>query len=104
MDNYIDENYEMDNNILIVTGENGVQYNIRVIDIFTVDEFPEKEYIVYTFEETIDEQHIRAYISILNETETHFSLLGISNKEEWAIVQEKFNQSINSLLNNQNAE
>ncbi len=81
-------------NELVVSGENGVKYKIKVIDIFTVDEYPEKEYIAYTFEEPVDAEHIKAYISILKETETDFSLLGISDKNEWDIVQKNFNDLI----------
>lgn len=81
-------------NELVVSGENGVKYKIKVIDIFTVEEYPEKEYIAYTFEEPVDAEHIKAYISILKETETDFSLLGISDKAEWDIVQQEFNDLI----------
>ena len=81
-------------NELVVSGENGVKYKIKVIDIFTVDEYPNKEYIAYTFEEPVDAEHIKAYISILKETETDFSLLGISDKNEWDIVQQNFNDLI----------
>ncbi len=95
----------MNDNVLVVSGENGVKYNIKVIDIFHVNEFPDKEYIAYTFEESVDEQHIKAYISILIETETTFSLVGISDKNEWEIVQKAFNESVKELLHNdENAE
>ena len=77
-------------NELIVSGENGLKYSIKVIDIFTVDEYPNKEYIAYTFEEPIDEENIKAYISILKENETDFSLYGISDKEEWNVVKSAF--------------
>ena len=83
-------------NELIVSGENGIKYSIKVIDIFTVNEYPDKEYIAYTFEEPIDDNNIKAYISILKETETDFSLLGISDKKEWEIVQKNFNELINN--------
>ena len=81
-------------NELIVSGENGIKYTIKVIDIFTVDEYPDKEYIAYTFEEPVDAEQIKAYISILKETETDFSLLGISDKDEWEIVLNAFNKAI----------
>lgn len=75
---------------LVVSGENGYKYTIKVIDIFTVDRYPNKEYIAYTFEEPVDADNIKAYISILVETETSFSLLGISDKEEWEEVHKEF--------------
>lgn len=77
-------------NELVISGENGIKYTIKVIDIFTVEEYPNKEYIAYTFEEAIDEENIKAYISILKENETDFSLYGISDKEEWEIVKNAF--------------
>lgn len=77
-------------NELVVTGENGIKYTIKVIDIFKIDEYPNKEYIAYTFEEKIDEENIKAYISILKETETDFSLYGISDKDEFEIVKNSF--------------
>lgn len=77
-------------NELVVSGENGIKYTIKVIDIFTVEGYPDKEYIAYTFEEPIDEENIKAYISILKETETDFALLGISDKEEFEVVKNSF--------------
>ena len=91
-------------NTLVVSGENGVKYTIKVIDIFHVDQFPNKEYIAYTFEEKLDSEHIKAYISILDETETTFTLVGISDKDEWEIVQKKFNESLTFSNNTENAE
>lgn len=95
----------MEDNMLVVSGENGVNYNIRVIDIFYVDEFPGQEYIAYTFNEEIDQKHIKVYISILKETETTFSLVGISDKNEWEIVEKSFNDSMKKFIdtNNENA-
>ena len=77
-------------NELVVTGENGIKYTIKVIDIFAIPDYPDKEYIAYTFEEPIDEENIKAYISILKETETDFSLYGISDKDEFEIVKNTF--------------
>lgn len=93
-------------NTLVVSGENGVKYSIKVIDIFTVKEFPNKEYIAYTFEEKVDSDHIKAYISILSETETSFTLIGISDKSEWEIVEKAFNESLTQPNNDytENAE
>ncbi len=77
-------------NELVVSGENGIKYTIKVIDIFAVEGYPDKEYIAYTFEEPIDEENIKAYISILKENETDFALLGISDKEEFEVVKNSF--------------
>lgn len=88
----------MDNK-LVVSGENGVEYTIKVIDIFYLDEYPDKEYIAYTFEEPIDEGHVKGYISILKESDTDFSLIGISDDKEWELVQKKFNEITKNIVN-----
>ncbi|MBQ4634569.1 MAG: DUF1292 domain-containing protein [Bacilli bacterium] len=91
-------------NTLVVSGENGVEYTIKVINIFNVDEFPNKEYIAYTFEEQVDSDHIKAYISILSETETTFTLMGISDKNEWELVEKSFKEHLMNNKYEQNAE
>jgi len=60
-----------------------------VIDTFTVDEYPDKNYIVYTFGEQGSPGNIKSYISVLNETDNYF-LLNPMNKEEQMIVSEAY--------------
>ena len=73
---------------LVVTDENNNQVEMEVLDIFTVDSYPDKEYILYTKNETEGE-----YVTILQETETSVTLLGIEDETEFAAVQEKINSN-----------
>ena len=78
---------------LTITTDNGEKVTISVIDIFTLDEYPNKEYIAYTKNEIVNDE-VKVYISILDEHENDFNLLEIENPKEWELVQEEFNNSI----------
>ena len=77
---------------LVVTDENNNQVEIEVLDIFTVDSYPDKEYILYTKNET-EGEYVKTYVSILQETETSVTLLGIEDETEFAAVQDKINSN-----------
>lgn len=77
---------------LTVTDENNNQVEIEVLDIFTVDSYPGKEYILYTKNET-EGDYIKTYVSILQETETSVTLASIEDDNEFAIVQDKINSN-----------
>lgn len=79
----------MDKN-LTVTTQDGQVVEISVIDVFTVDDFPSKEYIAYTFGENNNNEMIKSYISILIENDDSFRIEAITDKKEWEIVQESF--------------
>ena len=78
---------------LTVTDENNNQVEIEVLDIFTVDSYPGKEYILYTKNET-EGEYIKTYVSILEETETSVTLAGIEDENEFAAVQYKINSNL----------
>ncbi len=78
---------------LIITTETGEKVAISVIDIFTLDEYPDKEYIAYTKNEIVNDE-VKVYISILDEHENDFNLLEIEDSREWELEQEEFNNSI----------
>lgn len=74
---------------LIVSGEDGTKFIIYVLDLLEkgeVKEFPNKEYIAYSFDEPNGNGQLEVYYSILEEKEKNFSLLGISNKDEFDII------------------
>ena len=73
---------------LVVTDENNNQVEVEVLDIFTVDSYPGKEYILYTKNET-EGEYVKTYVSILQETDTTVTLLGIEDETEFAAVQDK---------------
>ena len=87
----------MDNK-LIVSDENGNEYSINIIDIFTINEYPGKRYIAYTLEESEDEEYMKGYVSLLEESEDEFSLLTINDDNEWNLVQKKFDEIMKSIV------
>lgn len=83
----MEENYD---NTLEVVSENGSPVKIRVYDI--IDENPfNKEFIIYT----LVGEDSTLFASILNETESSYSLNSITSEEELRFV----NSQIQSILN-----
>ena len=80
-------------NILNITDENGNPSQIEVLDIFTLDEYPGKEYILYTKGET-EGDLVKTYVSILEETEDEANLISIDDEAEFARVQDIINLKI----------
>lgn len=78
----------MENNKLIVNGENGNKITLNVIDIIAIKEL-NKEYIIYTIE---GDSSDNVYTSIFVEDETSYTIKAIENDEEWEIVQNIINE------------
>ena len=74
-------------NIITVTTENNQQVNIEVLDIFSVVGYDGKDYILYTQNQEIDNDNIKAYISILENKDGNYSLVAITDDKEWTEVQ-----------------
>ncbi|MBR2713130.1 MAG: DUF1292 domain-containing protein [Bacilli bacterium] len=86
---------ENENNILFITDENGNEVKIEVLDIFSIDDYPGKEYIFYTKGEVSnDEEYEQTYVSILREDENSATLEAIEDELEFTIVQKHINQTI----------
>ncbi|MBR2245934.1 MAG: DUF1292 domain-containing protein [Bacilli bacterium] len=79
-----------------VTTEDGKKHNAEVIQIFNVDLYPNKDYIMYSFGEKLGDQE-KVYISILEEINDTYNLKGISDPREWAIVQDTINNTIEDM-------
>lgn len=73
-------------NYIKVTGDNGVDYIVEVLDIFGVTNYPDKEYILYTRNNEIDNDNIEAFVSILKQENDNYYLLNIEDEEEWKQV------------------
>ena len=73
-------------NQLSVQTSDGKEYQIFVLDTFTVDDYPGKDYISYTVYEPINEYLIKSYISILNDNGDHYSLSPMVDDQEIKIV------------------
>ncbi len=75
------------NNKIIATTPDNEQLEIEVLDIFSVVGYEGKDYILYTLGEEIDQDHERAYVSILEEKDNGYSLTEINDSKEWQEVQ-----------------
>ena len=64
----------MEDNKITVTTPDNRQLEVEVLDIFTVEGYEGKDYILYTLGEEVDADHERAYVSILEENDDSFSL------------------------------
>ena len=78
----------MENNKLVVNGENGNKVTLNVIDIIAIKEL-NKEYIIYTIE---GDSSDNIYASIFVEDETSYTIKTIENDDEWEIVQNIINE------------
>ncbi len=78
----------MENNKLVVNGENGNKITLNVIDIIAIKEL-NKEYIIYTIE---GDSSDNIYASIFVEDETSYTIKTIENDDEWEIVQNIINE------------
>lgn len=74
-------------NIIKVTTDDGKTLEVEVLEIFSVTGYEDKEYILYTQNKEVDSDNIKAYISILEQNEDNFNLLGITDENEWNEVQ-----------------
>ena len=75
-------------NTISVTTESGERFEAEVIDIFGVEGYPDKEYILYSFGEEVDQDHERVYMSILKEGEDGYVLDAITDPQEIKDVQD----------------
>lgn len=81
--------------LLTVKSADGRDWQILVLDTFKVYDYPEKEYVAYTFGEEAGPDTMKSYISVLNETPEYFSLDAMTDSEENMIVKEAY---LNMLL------
>lgn len=84
----------MDNNDtkITVTAENGQSFQADVIDIFKVNGYDNKDYIIYSFGEVVDDDNEKVYVSILDKDGDNYSLKEISDPAEWDAVQKAINE------------
>lgn len=83
-----------ENKITITTPDNK-EIEVEVLDIFNVVGYEEKDYIMYTLGEKINEENEKVYISILNDRGNNtFELLEISDEKEWEAVQQAIQEEI----------
>ncbi len=80
-------------NIITVIDENGIEKEVEVLDIFTVNGYEDKEYILYTQNKEVSQDSVEVLVSILNKTgENSYSLLNIEDEREWESVQKAIDE------------
>ena len=75
----------MDTKIKVVTLDNQV-LEIEVLDVFQVSGY-DRDYIMYSLGEEVDEEDEQVYISILKNDHDSYSLEDISDDKEWEDVE-----------------
>lgn len=85
----------MEENKITITTPDHKEMEVEVLDIFNVVGYEEKDYIMYTLGEKINEENEKVYISILNDRGNNtFELLEISDEKEWEAVQQAIQEEI----------
>ncbi len=85
----------MEDNKLKVTIEDGSEVTVNVLDIIDSLEF-NKTFIIYT----VNDNNENIFASILNETETTFSLDTITNKNEIDYINKEIDRVVDSNYEN----
>lgn len=80
------------NNFIKVVDEDGKEFEVEVIDIFNVDGYDDKDYILYTRNREIDENNIEVFVSIIKKDGEHYSLENIEDDTEWETVQKAMDE------------
>lgn len=74
-------------NIITITTDEGTRVQVEVLDIFSVKNYEDKDYILYTQNASLDEENIKVYISILEKENEDYRLVSITDEQEWIEVQ-----------------
>ena len=67
--------------------DDGRKVKIEVINIFSLEKYPDKDYIMYSMGEIVEGDNEKFYISILRGEDTAFYLDNIKDDVEWQDVQ-----------------
>ena len=86
----------VNNKIKVITATNKT-LEIEVLDIFNVEGYKDKDYILYSLGEEIDKEDERAYVSIIKKKKGNYSLVEITDEKEWKIVQKTIEESISAI-------
>lgn len=78
---------------LTVYDENNNEVKVEVLDIFTLEAYPNKEYILYTKNET-EGEYIKTYVSIIKKAENQYIFESIDDQQEFDAVQDYINSSV----------
>ena len=81
----------MENEIRVV-GPDGMESTVEILDIFQVEKYDGKDYVLQTQNKEIDNNNVEVFVSILKEDGENFSLLNIEDEEEWKDVQKALDE------------
>ena len=87
----------MDENILNVTAEDGSTISVRVLDIIDSSKF-NKSFIIYT----VNGDDSNIFASILNESESSYSLDLISDEEEINYINQEIDRVVEEMKSEEN--
>lgn len=85
----------MEDNKIVLTTPDNRKIEVEVLDIFNVIGYEDKDYIMYTLGEKVDEENEKVYISILKDHGNNNSeLVSIVDEQEWEAVQKAIQEEI----------
>ena len=85
----------MEDNKIVLTTPDNRKIEVEVLDIFNVIGYEDKDYIMYTLWEKVDEENEKVYISILKDYgNNNFELVSIVDEQEWEAVQKAIQEEI----------
>ena len=85
----------MEDNKIVLTTPDNRKIEVEVLDIFNVIGYEDKDYIMYTLGEKVDEENEKVYISILKDHgNNNFELVSIADEQEWEAVQKAIQEEI----------
>ena len=71
----------------VIVDESGAKTDAERLSLFKLKD-TDKTYIVYTFNETDENDMIKLYVAILNEKDGVYSLENITDSDEWTSVKD----------------
>ncbi len=91
------------NNMISVVNDAGQKFQVEVLDIFNVVGYDNKEYVLYSLGESIDQENEKVYVSILENKGENYQLSEIVDSAEWQAVQNAINEDASGKLGDSNA-
>lgn len=74
-------------NIIDIYDLEGNKFKVEVLDVFTVDGYEDKNYVVYTRNVEVDKDNVEIYVSILEQNGDKYNFATIEDESEWEAVQ-----------------
>ena len=91
-----------DTTVFSMTDSNWKEYKAEVIDIFSVEDYPDYDYIMYSFGDNAGDD-VQVNISRVVIKDDGLDLVGIEDEIEWAAVSRAIDEIISTLGGVENA-